>query len=69
MTTRQGFINTIVTMNVVSFGGAYAYQVLGAGAGLNYVFDLKYFLYVLVFHVTVSFAPKGAPKVSPARQG
>jgi hypothetical protein len=69
MTTRQGFINTIVTMNVVSFAGAYAYQVLGAGAGLNYMFDLKYFLYVLVFHVTVSFAPKGAPKISPVRQG
>jgi hypothetical protein len=69
MTTRQGFINTVLTMNAVSFAGAYAYQVLGAGGGLNFLFDLKYFLYVLVFHVTVSFAPKGgskAPAPKPA---
>lgn len=62
MTTRDGFITAIVVMNVVSFAGAYSYQVLHLSARLAYIFDLKYFLYFLVFHVTMSFAPKGVPK-------
>lgn len=58
ISTRNGFLAAIIVMNVVSFGGAYAYYLPRLGGGMRYAFDLKYFLYFLVFHVTMSFAPK-----------
>jgi len=65
ITTRNGFIATMIASNVVSFAGAYGYQVLHLSGNLGYLFQLNYFLYFLVFHVTMSFAPKGAPRVAP----
>jgi hypothetical protein len=63
--TRNGFIATIVTLNLLSLAGAYSYQVLHLSGDLAYLFQLNYFLYFLVFHVTMSFAPKGPSKVAP----
>jgi hypothetical protein len=60
VTTRNGFLTFVVIMNVVSFSAAYAYQVLQLSPALRFGFDLRYFLYFLVFHVTMSFAPKHA---------
>jgi hypothetical protein len=67
ISTRSGFLTAVVVLNVVSFAGAYAYNVMHLSASLRYAFDLKYFLYILVFHVTTSFAPKMKPKL-PALQ-
>jgi len=63
ISTRKGFIATIIAMNVVSFTGAFSYQVLHVSGLFAYIFDLKYFLYFLVFHVTMSFAPKSARRL------
>ena len=64
ISTRSGFLTAVIILNAVSFAGAYAYNVMHLSAGLQYAFDLKYFLYILVFHVTTSFVPKTQPKVS-----
>ena len=56
--TRRGFVATVVVMNVLSFAGAWSYQVLGISGNLAYAFDLRYFLYFLVLHVTTSFVPR-----------
>jgi hypothetical protein len=64
MATRDGFLATIAVLNIGSFAGAYAYQVWHVPSQLAYVFDMKYFLYFLIFHVTMSFAPKGVPKAT-----
>jgi hypothetical protein len=61
ISTREGFLTLVVALNLVSFAGADAYQVLHLASGLQYGFDLRYFLYFLVFHVTMSFAPKRVP--------
>jgi hypothetical protein len=47
-------------MNVLSFAGAWSYQILHASTKLSYGFDLKYFLYFLVLHVTTSFIPRNS---------
>jgi len=65
ISTRSGFIATIVTLNLVSLAGAYSYQVLHLSGAWAYPFQLKYFLYFLIFHVSMSFAPKGPSKVAP----
>jgi hypothetical protein len=71
ISTRRGFLTAVVVLNLVSFAGAYAYNVMHLSAHLatplRYAFDLKYFLYILVFHVTTSFVPKPQPKL-PALQ-
>jgi len=65
MSTTRGFLTVILLMNAVSFGLACATRVWGFASAsgalsvLGSAFTLKYFLYVLVFHVTISFAPKG----------
>lgn len=61
--TRRGFLTAVVVLNLMSFAGAYTYNVMHLSATLQYAFDLKYFLYILVFHVTTSFVPKTQPKV------
>ena len=60
--TRRGFLSTVIVLNMFSFAGAYAYQVQQVSSNLAYGFDLKYFMYFLVFHVTTSLAPKSTPK-------
>ena len=67
ISTRRGFLTAVVLLNLVSFAGAYAYNVMHFSDRLKYAFDLKYFLYILVFHVTTSFVPKMQPKI-PAVQ-
>jgi hypothetical protein len=75
ISTRRGFLTAVVALNLISFAGAYAYNVMHLSAHLaaplamplRYAFDLKYFLYILVFHVTTSFVPKPQPKL-PALQ-
>jgi hypothetical protein len=74
ISTRRGFLTAVVLLNLISFAGAYAYYVMHLSADLaaplRYAFDLKYFLYILVFHVTTSFVPKPQPKLptlQPAR--
>ena len=69
ISTWRGFVTAIAVMNVFSFACAYAYQVRHVSASLGYGFDLKYFLYFLVLHVTTSFVPKNlvqVAKVKPA---
>ena len=61
ISTRRGFLVIVVALNLFSFVGAYAFQVRHVPS-LAYVFDLKYFLYALVFHVTTSMAPKSGPE-------
>lgn len=68
MTTVQGFTITVVVLNVLSFGAAYVYQVQQAAPWLAYGFDLRYFLYILVFHVTMSFMPKGPAPAAARRE-
>lgn len=60
ISTRKGFLTFVILLNVLSFGGTYAYQVAEVWAPLRYAFSMDYFLYFLVFHVPMSFAPKGA---------
>jgi hypothetical protein len=70
ISTRRGFLTAVVILNAASFAGAYVYNVMHLSAGLQYALDLKYFLYILVFHVTTSFVPKMRPKspqLQPAR--
>ncbi len=61
--TRNGFLVFTLAMNAISFAGVFSYLLLKDSHWLGYAFSLKYFLYILVFHVTVSFAPK---PVAPA---
>ena len=56
--TRQGFLGAVVILNLVSLTGVMLWYVLPDVSWLKYAFDLEYFLYFLVFHVTMSFAPK-----------
>ncbi len=65
ISTRRGFLTAVLILNLASFAGAYAYNVMHLSAGLQYAFDLKFFLYILVFHVTTSFVPKMQPKSLP----
>lgn len=58
--TRRGFVNIVILLNLISLAGVLAYY-SGQADWLKYAFDLKYFLYFLVFHVTMSFAPKKKP--------
>lgn len=70
ISTPKGFAAAILISNALSFLVAYAYQVRHLSASLAYGFDLKYFLYILVLHVTTSFIPKSparVPAMSPAR--
>jgi len=66
VSTRQGFVVLILVLNAASFLGAYAYQSGALNSGWQYLFDFRYFLLVLVLHVTMSFAPKGRPPVRTA---
>jgi hypothetical protein len=67
--TRRGFLTLIVVMNVLSFAGAWSYRVLEVSPKLAYGFELKYFLYFLVLHVTTSFVPRSLTRIPavPAR--
>jgi hypothetical protein len=62
--SRPGFLTVVVALNVLSLALAWSYQIQHAAARLAFAFDLKYFLYFLVLHVTTSFLPKS----SAARQ-
>jgi hypothetical protein len=66
LTTRPGFLRTVLLMNLASFAGAWIYQTTGA-AWMSYAFDVRFFLYVLVFHVTVSFAPREPRRATASR--
>jgi hypothetical protein len=67
--TRRGFLTAIVVMNVLSFAGAWGYQIMEVSPTLAYGFELKYFLYFLVLHVTTSFVPRSLTRLpgAPAR--
>jgi hypothetical protein len=67
--TRRGFLTVIVVMNVVSFAGAWGYRIMEVSPKLAYGFELKYFLYFLVLHVTTSFVPRNLTRIPavPAR--
>lgn len=58
MSDRAGFLKTVVLLNAVSLGGVLLWATLPDGGILDYAFSLDYFLYFLVFHVTMSFAPR-----------
>jgi hypothetical protein len=64
ISTRRGFLTAVLALNVLSFLGAWSYQVLGRFGSLGYAFDLKYFLYFLVLHVTTSFVPRDSTRKS-----
>jgi len=66
MSTQRGFLAAVIALNAVSFAGAYAWQVQQVHPALAYLFSFHAFLYPLIFHVTMSFAPKGPPKPRPA---
>jgi hypothetical protein len=63
ISTRRGFIVLVLVLNAFSFLGAFAYQSGALPSGWQYLFDFRFFLFVLVLHVTMSFAPKGRPQV------
>jgi len=67
MGRRPGFIKAIIAMNLLSFAAAWSYHVLHASTKLAYIFDVKYFLYFLVLHVTTSFVPRSSTRISEAR--
>lgn len=70
ISTPGGFAVAILILNASSLAVAYAYQIRHLSASLAYGFDLKYFLYILVLHVTTSFVPKSSvrvPAMSPVR--
>ncbi len=64
--SRQGFLSVVVILNLVSLTGVMVWYALPEVTWLKYAFDLEYFLYFLVFHVTMSFAPKKKPAPAPA---
>jgi hypothetical protein len=64
MGDRPGFLKTVVLLNALSLAGVLAWAFLPGMRILDYAFRLDYFLYFLVFHVTMSFAPR---TLSPAR--
>jgi hypothetical protein len=55
---RSGFLKAVVVMNAISLAGAYAYYIAHLSPAMRIAFDLKFFMYVLVFHVTTSFLPR-----------
>lgn len=61
MATRASFLNAVFILNLISLAGVVAYHSIGSPGSLKYAFDLEYFLYFLVFHVTMSFAPRTLP--------
>jgi len=67
--TRRGFLTTIVVMNILSFAGAWSYRIMEVSPKLAYGFELRYFLYFLVLHVTTSFVPRSLTRIAavPAR--
>lgn len=62
ISTRKGFLTAVAALNVISFAGAWAWQVREVHPALFYLFSFNAFVYPLVFHVTMSFAPKLAPR-------
>jgi len=60
------FLMLVVALNLLSVAGVLWYNKWDAPAALRYVFDYKYFLYFLVFHVTFSFNPKGKARPNSA---
>jgi len=66
MATRTSFLNAVLALNLISLAGVAVYHSLEGLGSLRYAFDLDYFLYFLVFHVTMSFAPRTLP-ATPAR--
>lgn len=58
MSDRAGFLKTVIVLNVVSLAGVLAWASYPGVRMLDYAFSLDYFLYFLVFHVTMSFAPR-----------
>lgn len=62
MRTRSGFVRAVLGLNALSLAGVVAYQTMPDAGFLKYAFDLDYFLYFLVFHVTMSFAPRRLPE-------
>jgi hypothetical protein len=60
---RRGFLKTVVLMNLLSFAGAGGYYLLHLSRAMAIIFDLKFFMYVLVFHVTTSFVPKSSRNI------
>jgi hypothetical protein len=61
------FLMLVVALNLLSIAGVIWYNKLDAPAALRYVFDYKYFLYFLVFHVTFSFSPKQTTRRTAAK--
>jgi len=62
------FTVLVVGLNLLSAAGVLWYSKLNGPAPLRYVFDYSYFLYFLVFHVTLSFAPKQTSQNPQLRQ-
>jgi hypothetical protein len=60
------FLMLVVALNLLSIAGVLWYNKWDAPAALRYVFDYKYFLYFLVFHVTFSLNPKGKARPNHA---
>jgi hypothetical protein len=55
------FIILAIALNLISAVGVLWYAKLNGPAPLRFAFDYSYFLYFLVLHVTLSFAPKRKP--------
>jgi len=60
LSSRRGFLTAVVVLNVLSFTLTWSFQIVNLSGKLAYAFDLKYFLYFLVLHVTTSFVPKNS---------
>jgi len=68
--TVPGFLKAVVVMNVFFIGCAYAYYILRLSPALRVPFDFKFFIYLLVFHLTTSFVPKisrGVTQLKPLK--
>ncbi|MEJ7618835.1 MAG: hypothetical protein WKF30_18095 [Pyrinomonadaceae bacterium] len=58
---RRSFLTAVITLNAASgLCAFYFYQATAASSPLRFFLDYHYFLYILVLHVTFSFAPRGA---------
>ena len=64
--SAPNFLMLVVALNLLSIAGVLWHNKWDAPAALRYVFDYKYFLYFLVFHVTFSFSPKGKARPNSA---
>jgi hypothetical protein len=65
----RGFICLTVALSLVSAAGVIWYAKLHGPEPLRFAFDYSYFLYFLVLHVTLSFAPRRKPNARSEAPG